>query len=266
MLDVIIAVIAAATQAITVYWGWRLIAVPLDPADAKRKRRFESGFIVCLTIGILAVGIAAYRSHGVSDQLAALQAGQQQTNAGIQKIEQNPPKVEMPPAAPPTEQRPKSLGFLQFDHVEFLETSIAENQQLGINIYLVNRGSEPAYTVHEYFGVRLEDAKQIDSESSSDLLDRSTDAEFLATMRRANDYKKVSQGEIGVGQNIWGTVGYKALTASQVEGISDGTVRLYLLAHARWDNAEKDLNICEWLQKPGSVEVSQWKVWHYCHL
>ena len=51
MLDVLIAVVAFIAQFLTVYWGWRLIAKPLELADVKRKRRFEIGFIACGLIG-----------------------------------------------------------------------------------------------------------------------------------------------------------------------------------------------------------------------
>src|SRR6185437_9797314 len=61
MFDVVLSVIGAASPILMAYWGWRLISVPLDPQDAKRKWRFEIAFLLCGFIGVLAVGIAAYR-------------------------------------------------------------------------------------------------------------------------------------------------------------------------------------------------------------
>jgi hypothetical protein len=46
-----------------------LIAQPLDAQDAKRKRRFEIGFIVCGLIGVLAIGVTAYRGEGIEAEL-----------------------------------------------------------------------------------------------------------------------------------------------------------------------------------------------------
>lgn len=69
MLDVIFPIVAAVSQAFTVYWGWRLISQPIIPTDSNRKLRFEIGFIICLLIGVGAVGAAAWQGKISSDRL-----------------------------------------------------------------------------------------------------------------------------------------------------------------------------------------------------
>jgi hypothetical protein len=69
-LDVVIAVVAAATQATTGFLGWR-VTVSGVPQDARRKRIYECIFIIAAVVGVLAAGLAAHRSTNLIGELHA---------------------------------------------------------------------------------------------------------------------------------------------------------------------------------------------------
>jgi hypothetical protein len=62
--DICIAVAASATQLITAYLGWRMTVNPIDPKDATQKRKriiYEGLFLAAGFLGVVLVGLAAYR-------------------------------------------------------------------------------------------------------------------------------------------------------------------------------------------------------------
>ena len=256
MLDVFIAVVAASSQALTAYWGWRLIAHPLDPTDTKRKRRFELGFILCAVIGVSSVGIAAYRGGNIASELATIR----QNTSKPPQVTVNIPANPINPPAPS-----KSKGFLHLESVDFVEKTLSTDSPFSINSHMKNTGTEPIYHMHIYTAVVITGAKGIDSEEKSTDLDRKIKTQFLKDFNHKKEYSKHSRSQMGVGEGIWNTVGFQSLSDDQVRGLISGDERFYILIHARWDNEENDTNICRWLQATGSAQISQWQpVWHIC--
>jgi hypothetical protein len=87
-------VLAAIAQGLTGFLGWR---VTVDGVREERKKVYEWLFALASLIGIVAVGIAAYRGTQISHDLADLKQGQQKANIGIQHIESTPPSVTFNP-------------------------------------------------------------------------------------------------------------------------------------------------------------------------
>jgi hypothetical protein len=91
--DITLPVLAAFAQGLTGLLGWR---VTVDGVRQGRKKVYEWLFAIATLVGIISVGIAAYRGSQISSDLADLKAGQQKTNTSIQEIKSNPPVLKMP--------------------------------------------------------------------------------------------------------------------------------------------------------------------------
>ena len=105
--DIALPVLAAFAQGLTGFLGWR---VTVDGVQEERKKLYEWLFALASLIGIVSVGIAAYRGTQLSHDLADLKKGQQVTNAGIEHIESTTPptvnvypQINMPGVPPPKE-------------------------------------------------------------------------------------------------------------------------------------------------------------------
>jgi hypothetical protein len=92
--DIALPVLAAIAQGLTGFLGWR---VTVDGVRAERKKVYEWLFAIASLVGIVSVGIAAYRGSQISRDLADLRSGQQATNQGIQEIKNTPPIVNVAP-------------------------------------------------------------------------------------------------------------------------------------------------------------------------
>src|SRR6266852_5998549 len=92
--DVALPVLAAIAQVLTGFLGWR---VTVDGVREERKKVYEWLFALASLIGIVAVGVAAYRGSQISHDLADLKNEQMAANAGIQHIENTPPSVTVNP-------------------------------------------------------------------------------------------------------------------------------------------------------------------------
>lgn len=211
---------------------------------------------------VILIGVQTYRNEEA-------QADSKKQLDAIQKNTETPPTVNVtvPPAAPAPVQPRRSAGFLQFEKTEFHEQVLAEDKPFGVNLYLRNFGTEPINGTYHFFAVQLvDDARKTESESA--LLDRSVHLRFLEQARKAHKdtlAKNLKGSEVGVGDSVWGTVGFNSLTSKQVAGIANGDVRFYVFAWARWDNSDRDLDDCRWLQATGSTKISDWKpIWHFC--
>ena len=209
---------------------------------------------------VVLIGVQTYRNE-------TTQTEQKSQLDKIQKNTETPPKVNVtiPPPNPSPVAPKKSSALLVYEKTEFIDKSLAVGQRFGVNVYLRNIGSEPAYNARHFFAVKLvSGALKVKPE----ILDQQTHREFRKQMRQAvrNDVARYLIGsDIANGQGVWATFGFNSLTSEQVNGIVNGDVRFYVYVWANWDNDQKDLESCQWLQATGSVEVNEWKpVWHYC--
>jgi len=112
--DIVLAVVAFGSQAVTGYLGWR---VTVDGPKPERRKLYEILFIGGIIVSGLAIGASAFRARGTSDDLAELKAGQRTANAGIEQIERTPPtvnvspQINIPSPAPPKEH--SAVTFVQ---------------------------------------------------------------------------------------------------------------------------------------------------------
>jgi hypothetical protein len=145
--DIAFPVLAAIAQALTGFFAWR---VTVDGVKQERKLMYEWLFAVATIVGVVSVGIAAYRGTGISHDLAELRSGQQTTNAGIQKIQSTPPAV--------VNVNPPVINFPtvpQHTHAQFLKPGslvsnpvipFHENQTVALNVTYANGGD---YTIDD---------------------------------------------------------------------------------------------------------------------
>jgi uncharacterized coiled-coil protein SlyX len=66
-LDICLAIIAAVTQFLTGYLGWRVTIDPLTPADARKKITYRRIFVFAGLLGVLAVIGGVYRANKEED-------------------------------------------------------------------------------------------------------------------------------------------------------------------------------------------------------
>ena len=209
---------------------------------------------------MLIIGVQAYRNEATQAALKA-QLDQIQTNT------KQPPQVtvNIPPSSSIPPSPPKSRGFLEFEKLEFVEKDLVEDGPFFVNVYVKNDGTEPIYHTQHYFGVKLFD---VPPNEKPELVDTMAQEEFSKDARKSLKDAVANHlpgSEVNVGGVIWATLGFASLTKTQIAGIVSGDTRFYVLTWGRWDNGEKGLNSCMWLQWTGTTKISEWKpVWHYC--
>lgn len=246
---VILAILAAATSVLAGHL-------------AATKRWHKWLFWGAGVLMVILIGIQTYRNENAQADL------QKQLNT-IQKNTETPPtfNVTVPPAAPAPIQPHRSGGFLQFEKVEFREQVMSQDKPFSVNIYVRNSGTEPIYGTCHFFAVQLADGAA-KTESASALLDKKMHQKLLEMARKAQKdslAQHLKGSVVGIGESIWGTFGFNSLTSEQVAGIADGNLRFYVFVWARWDNGDRDVDDCRWLQATGSTKISEWKpIWHYC--
>jgi hypothetical protein len=80
--------------------------------------------------------------------------------------------------------------------------------------------------------------------------------------------KVADSGTAGINEATWGTVATPVLTASDIDGLVSGMNRVYVLAAARWKDANNlpdEYSLCLWMQAPPAVRITaQDLVWHKC--
>ncbi len=134
--DIALPTLAALAQVVTGFLGWR---VTVDGVRQERKKLYERLFALSSMVGVLAVGIAAYRGSQISGDLSELKKGQQTANSGIQAIKNNPPIVNVTPPtvnvpAPPV---PMQAASIALDHVTSGHVEAVNGIQTGRPIWLV---------------------------------------------------------------------------------------------------------------------------------
>jgi hypothetical protein len=95
---------------------------------------------------------------------------------------------------------------------------------------------------------------------------------WFAKARKAEMTKVLAQHHIGdtvgAGVIVYRIAESKPLTTAQVEGIMNGTTRLYVFLWATWKDSHKrsgTMDACYWLQAPTSRELlNQELVWRSC--
>lgn len=163
---------------------------------------------------------------------------------------------------------PKQKGFMQFEKAWFNNREIQPNGRLTISALIQNDGGEPVDNVYPYFEVRL-------VRLGSDIA--SADAEIRAAFRKdaQQAHSKMlgegKQGEsVGKGHGMWSTMVMpnppdKPFSQDQVNEITEGRLRIYVYAWARWRDAPHDLDFCQWLQPPPTTTLDNDKLfWHVC--
>ncbi len=67
------------------------------------------------------------------------------------------------------------------------------------------------------------------------------------------------------GEGAFDTLSVGELSKEQVDGLIDGTWRLYVLAWGRWKGAEEDFDLCEWFQPLKAADLRKAELTpHYC--
>jgi hypothetical protein len=131
--DIALPVLAAVAQALTGYLGWR---VAEDGVQPERKTLYEWMFIAATFVGIVSVGVAAYRGSQISGDLNDLKNGQNKVTVGLQDIDKKvsqPPKVVFPKVPEHT-------------HVEF-EGMIQTDRMFGLPDLQLKVGEAPTIRV-----------------------------------------------------------------------------------------------------------------------
>ncbi len=139
------------------------------------------------------------------------------------------------------------------------------NKKLPFNIYLVNAGDETAYDTHAKYGNALITIPDPSNEKQSYAIDAQVHSEFLDDALKQYG-KDLANGERGLvvpsGGTIFNTVWF-SLSQQDMDGLANGTRRLYLYAWSRWRDNKGDYEHCIYLL-PGATTLSTDMVWHNC--
>ena len=169
------------------------------------------------------------------------------------------------PSGPPKPEYPS--GFIQWDHAELLDdpSVIASGRRLGFNVYLTNPTSNLVKNPRKQMFFDIDDSTpegeaRVRAKFAKQVMDGEVD---YRTSRK-------SLGVIGAGHGVWSTIGEQALTEDHAKGVLDGTLSVYILWWAKWDDSESTNPSgmgCWWLQKP-EPGVTQFTAknltWHFC--
>jgi len=125
--DIALPVLAALAQALTGFLGWR---VTVDGVRPERKKRYEILFGLASLVGVVSVGVVAYRGNQVSGDLADIKRTQQE-------IKSNPPVLNVPAPVvnipPPSKAEAKlQFAFWPVPTNERLSLSTSQPIQNGI--------------------------------------------------------------------------------------------------------------------------------------
>jgi hypothetical protein len=154
-----------------------------------------------------------------------------------------------------------SKGFLQFDRADIPReySAIAPDKQFAVNLYFLNPGPERIMNV---YGYGLGFVENVDDQTEHRVRMR-VDKELIPRREQYIAGKKKGVAEVGVGKNIWATLGTPLLTQSEVDGILKGTTRIYFVSWNAWTDSQghKDFMYdCRWLQAHTLPAI----VWRFC--
>jgi hypothetical protein len=226
--DIILALVAFASQFLTAYIGWR---VTVDGVKPERKRLYEALFALGGFVGALAIIISTYRAGEISHDLAELKQGQQTVKAGIQHIETNPPTVVVSPpvvhVSPSSAPTPAAqVNLLNFESaLSSTQNNVTVRPLLAVghlveeNFYFGNSGSAEADKVWGYGRIYI-----VSTESEDEITRK-----FI---RELSSIKHPDSGYVPTGgtQNFWFTASSdREVTTDDLTKLSDGTERLYML-------------------------------------
>lgn len=156
--------------------------------------------------------------------------------------------------------------FIQINKPEILQqySNIVPGKQWGGNVRSYNPGPERLFNVFGFSKAYVE--------ASAESSDTKVTAKFRSAVEQAREQylsgKIVGMPEVGVGDGPWGTVLTDPLTEEQVNGIFDGSVRIYIASWAIWRDGQNNVDTafkCLWLQPlPKRAYSKSEIIWHFC--
>jgi hypothetical protein len=263
--DIALPVLAALAQGLTGFLGWR---VTVDGVKEERKKLYEWLFAIASLVGVVSVGIAAYRGSQISRDLADLKQGQQSTNAGIQTIANNPPTVVVnPPAVTVNPPQQLAASLLRFEKLESALSEAVNGLPTGrrlafvpgatvqLNLYWLNDGAVTADRAKGMAAVYL--APNETKETEKELTTK-----FKQILKRATP--GVGTIPNGGHTEFWYTAeSDRVVTQDDIDKLAKGTEVLYLFDSLSWidPTGSHYIHRCIALQHPAFDP----EVWHFCH-
>jgi hypothetical protein len=205
---------------------------------------------------IALIGVQTYRNESAQNNLQAQLDQIQKNTARLPEFmgsvpQSTPPQIiANPKTSAPLRHNPES--FLQLGKIQVLHMEIVRDSVMSVNIHIENKSPVPAYHTYRTFAAGMgrlgDDPNKTDQQVHDYFLKRS-----LAEQR---DTVKTSKGvTVGIGETIWNTLDLDPLTQEQVDGYISGRMRFYIYVWARWEGNQRDLDVCRWIQYPGTQHV-----------
>jgi len=135
--DIALPVLAAFAQGLTGFLGWR---VTVDGVKQERRVLYEWLFALASIVGIVSVGIAAYRGSQISRDLAEIKSGQLTVNQGIQQMKSQPPQVTLNVPSPPPVVNHSHGQFLEPLPLRAAPLDFHEGKKVLLDVYIQNIG------------------------------------------------------------------------------------------------------------------------------
>lgn len=165
---------------------------------------------------------------------------------------------------------PQTLGagFLQLGYTQFVTQRVVAGGRISLNVSIANKGGTIVEEAYPFWAMNL-----VPVDAPNAVLDERVHKGFVRDALKyqsdqiTNGFKGVS---VGVGHGVWNTltlpeVQDMPLSIEQVNAFLKGSYRLYVYVWARWRGAARDLDFCEWMQKPTSDQLSDKNaIWHLC--
>lgn len=184
----------------------------------------------------------------------------------IQHNTETPPQVtvNVPQAPPPqvvfSENRPK--GSLMLSKQEFPASLHAS--PFFINLHLMNKGGQPIPDAFYTFKAVLIPIGHIDSAEADRGMYKTLLEEARGTIKTAKQEAHNAE-YFGVGDDHWGTL-FLQPTPQDIQGVLDGTTRLYIFVYAEWDKGTSKYMECKWMQAPAEADYGDASklIFHLC--
>jgi hypothetical protein len=261
--DILLVAVAALSQSITGYLGWR---VTVDGgAPVSKKKRYEILFTACVVLGVLATVGIAYRGGNIGKDLNEIKRAQHEQGKELHQIEENQKQhpnitVSVPSVPPPPKQRAtmtlsRNTGD---DGIQIIHDPQYPQYGWLVNVSCKNTGT--IVTAKKVACAEYTERIPANGGIPAKLTLQQHWNEFSKKLGAAHHPQYV---DLDPGKNTWGSVGLHML---EVDPDLNSGNKVIMVAGAIFYSDEAGPHkkeFCEWAQPPFNPANP---TWHFCEI
>ena len=258
--DILLVAVAALSQSITGYLGWR-VTVDGGAPDSKKKR-YEILFAACVVLGVLATVGIAYRGGNIGKDLDEIKRAQHEQGKELHQIEENQkqqPNIAVTVPSPPKQRAIMALSRKTADDgIEIIKDP--QYPQFGwvVNISCKNIGQTVT-------------AKRVSCPEYAQRIPATYETPTKDTLQTYwNDFSKRMSAshppqsvDLDPGSNSWGTVGLSMLDVDPE--LNSGSKVIFVAGAILYSDeaGPHKKEFCRWAQPPFNPPNP---TWHFCEI